>query len=486
MRAEQHTKGEDGSSFSNIYRVLHVLGSASVVTTALSLLRNKAFALLLGPTGFGTLTLFNSVISVAGNLGGMGIGYSATRIISAAHGRNRRRQAAVATHAFTSVAMKLALTAALATSIVLGFWSASDASSPFDALAIGAIALGAGFSILASVNTTLLQVRRDPARLAFVAISAAVVHTAVAIWLASQWATGVVSAIAAALPFSLWLVSEATLRRLGRYRAPRSAHDGSLQGLIVRRGLSLMVPGVMESSSALLVRAAGVATIGLAAVGHVFAAFAISSFVLSAVMTAMNQDFYPRVCEAAGRKSLMYRLASEQLRVTIQLSAPILLLLTTFAAEIVRVLFSPEFAESARLIPLMAFLVITSVAVWPLHTLQSALGLPRQQAAGSVANAVVTLLVIGALRSDLAPMSFAAAMAVGGLAQVALQSALLRARAGIVYQAADWGPMALLVATIAGIAFLGAKAPDATKVAGTLMAGAWAYVALMHYRRHRS
>jgi O-antigen/teichoic acid export membrane protein len=182
----------------------------------------------------------------------------------------------------------------------------------------------------------------------------------------------------------------------------------------------------------------------------------------------------------------MYRLASEQLQVTIQLSAPILLLLTTFAGEITRLLFSPEFAESARLIPLMAVLVITSVAIWPVHTLQSALGLPKQQAAGSLANTVVTLTAIAAMHSDLGPMSFASAMALGGLAQLALQSGLLRARAAIAYRAADWGPMALLAAAIAGIAVLGGEAPDAAKVAGTVMAGAWAYVALKHYRRHRS
>jgi PST family polysaccharide transporter len=476
------------TSYTNIYRVLGVLGSAGAATTFLSLLRNKAFAVFLGPGGYGTVVLLNALVSTSGNLGGVGVGYSATRIISRARGRYEFAFAEFVERSLCVLGYKLAGTTVLATLLVLTVWAYDVGGDTLGGISIIATAIAAGVSILVSVNTTRMQIRRLPRRLAASMLGGALLFTLVSIPAAAILNLDAIPVVVVALPLSLWISTSIAVERNrpNPHKSSSRSRGEVAQREIVRKGVPLMLPGLVESAGTFVVRAVGVAELGLATIGHVYAASALASFILTTVMSAMNQDFLPRLCEAVDSRARMRSLAVEQLFVTIQLSAPILLFVCTFSSEVTSLLFSAQFSETARLVPLMAILVIANIANWPVHTMQTALGFSRQQLAGTAANSIVVLGTIAIMHDSLDATTFVIALLAGALGQLVTQATLLWRRTKLRLFAREWSPIALLLASIVAVVMLTGSRTLTGSVVGLALTLTWAAAALRHYVAHRA
>src|SRR5690606_17160869 len=63
-------------------RAILMVGGSQMVNVAISIVRVKLVALLLGPSGVGLLGLFNSVKELAGTAGGLGLATSGVRQIA--------------------------------------------------------------------------------------------------------------------------------------------------------------------------------------------------------------------------------------------------------------------------------------------------------------------------------------------------------------------------------------------------------------------
>src|SRR5215510_7791390 len=72
--------------YGQILRSTAVIGGSSAINVAIGMVRTKAMAMFLGPSGFGLLGLFSSVAEVVQNLAGMGIQNSGVRQIAEAVG----------------------------------------------------------------------------------------------------------------------------------------------------------------------------------------------------------------------------------------------------------------------------------------------------------------------------------------------------------------------------------------------------------------
>ena len=73
------------STFRNAFKALSLFGSVQIVSVITGLLRAKAAAIFLGPTGFGISSLLNSSVTIIGTISGLGLNYSAVRDISLAN-----------------------------------------------------------------------------------------------------------------------------------------------------------------------------------------------------------------------------------------------------------------------------------------------------------------------------------------------------------------------------------------------------------------
>src|SRR5688500_11931439 len=77
---------DSASSFRQILRSSSVIGGASAANVLLGIIRTKALALLIGPSGIGLLSLYSSVVSTASAVCSLGLGAGGARQIAQAAG----------------------------------------------------------------------------------------------------------------------------------------------------------------------------------------------------------------------------------------------------------------------------------------------------------------------------------------------------------------------------------------------------------------
>src|SRR5579863_2499395 len=82
----------EGTTYGQILESSAVIGGSSALTLVFGVVRTKAMALFLGPSGFGLFGVYTSIISVAECVAGLGVSNSAVRQIahSAASGDSRQ------------------------------------------------------------------------------------------------------------------------------------------------------------------------------------------------------------------------------------------------------------------------------------------------------------------------------------------------------------------------------------------------------------
>src|SRR5579862_8816142 len=71
-----------------------MIGSSSVLNMVFGIIRTKAMAVLLGPSGFGAMSLFVSVSDLTRTLAGVGVNFSGVRQIAEAVGTGDTRRVA--------------------------------------------------------------------------------------------------------------------------------------------------------------------------------------------------------------------------------------------------------------------------------------------------------------------------------------------------------------------------------------------------------
>jgi PST family polysaccharide transporter len=77
--AEEHTYGQ-------ILKSSVLIGGSTVLNIGIGIVRTKATAVLLGPTGFGLMGLYGSIADLAVSIAGMGVNGSGVRQIAEAAG----------------------------------------------------------------------------------------------------------------------------------------------------------------------------------------------------------------------------------------------------------------------------------------------------------------------------------------------------------------------------------------------------------------
>ena len=90
-----------------LIRSMAVIGSAQAVNILISILRMKVLAILLGPTGVGLLSIYNSLQGMVGTAAGLGMGASGVRQIASVKGEehelSRVRRVLLAAHLVLSI-----------------------------------------------------------------------------------------------------------------------------------------------------------------------------------------------------------------------------------------------------------------------------------------------------------------------------------------------------------------------------------------------
>lgn len=356
-------KEED--SYRQIIKATSIFGGVQVFNIAISVVRSKAIALLLGPAGIGIAGLLTSTTGLISSLTNFGLGTSAVKDISEAHTENNYERMGKTTAVFRKLVW---LTGALGAifCIILSPWLSqitfgnSDYTWSFVFLSIS-ILIGQ----LTVGQNVLLQGTRNLKYLAFANILGSIVSVIVTVPLYFFYGQdGIVPAIII-MALVTFAIAKNFSRKVNIQRVKiRFSESLKLGNGMLKLGLMLSLSGIVSTIVAYLVRIFIGNTGSILDVGLFSAGFQIIGTYVGMVFTAMGTDYYPRLTGVANDDGKRNKLVNQQGEIAILILFPIILIFLVFAPYIVKLFYSSKFYAINDMIIWAAFAMLFKAGSW--------------------------------------------------------------------------------------------------------------------------
>jgi antigen flippase len=354
-------------TYGQILKSSAIIGGSSVLNIAVGIVRTKIMALLLGPAGFGMLSLYGSIVTLTQTLAGMGINSSGVRQIAEAVGLEDEDHM----HQTTVVLRRI--------SILLGLLGASCLivfSRPISRLTFGttqhaaqvsALSLAVFFALVSAGQGALIQGMRRIADLARMGVMGAFFGTLISIPVIYFFRDrGVVPSLIAVAAVTC-LVSWRYSRKIG---IPNTLIRPSIvmreSASLLKLGFAFMASGLMTVGVAYIIRIIVSRRIGLEATGLYQAAWTLGGLYVGFILQAMGADFYPRLTACAKDHPACNRLVNEQAHVGLLLGGPGVLATLTFAPLVIALFYSARFGASVGVLRWICLGTIVQVVTWPM------------------------------------------------------------------------------------------------------------------------
>ena len=359
---------DKSSSYRQILRSSSIIGGASVINIVLGIARMKAAAVFLGPAGVGLIGLLNNLTGVATTVACMGVGNVGVRQIAEAAGKNDETAIAEARRALFWATLFLAGLGAGVFWLLRGVLADKVLHNPALASDVGWLALAVGLAIAAATQSALLNGLRRIGDLSRVSVYSGVLSTVLGVAVMAIWGLDGLVAYILITPIASFVLGHWYVSRLPK----AAAVNVPLSGLIMqwrtlaRLGFAFMLSGLVLMLGQLLVRSLIQKDLGLDALGHFQAAWAISMTYIGFVLGAMGADYYPRLTAAISDHAAVNRMANEQTEVALLLAAPVFIAMMALAPWVIQLLYSHEFQPAADVLHWQILGDILKVASWPL------------------------------------------------------------------------------------------------------------------------
>lgn len=349
------------------------MAGANVAIYLFELLRIKAAAILLGPSGVGLLGAYQALLKVASVVTTDGLKNAGVRQI--AHFSNNGKDESV-THVVNSIRRASVVLALLGVTILLagaenaGKWLFAGQLDLTSMLLIGlALVIGAS----SGCELALLQGTHRIREFAITQVLSAAITSAICVLLYTKLGVNGIAPGLVVSAFSLLLISKHyTGKILLRGHVPS-------YGETLRKSVDLLSLGFALSWSGLLVylidaiaRSLIVQKYGLPSSGLYQAAWSISGLFAGFIMTAMGSDFYPRLSAVINDQKAASNLINQQTEIGILLALPGLTITICFASEILALIYSSDFSPAAPLLYYFTLGIFGRVLSWPLGYIQLA------------------------------------------------------------------------------------------------------------------
>jgi O-antigen/teichoic acid export membrane protein len=322
-----------------------LLGSVQFLNILISIVRNKAAAVLIGPVGMGLADLYFRAIELLGNSTNFGLGFSAVRRLAPLCEQGNLRALKLQSQIIRTMIFWAALLGAIVTIVLspaLSLWLFHDTSY---ALSICALAPAVAFSTLTSGEVAIL---RGTSRLKAIASTSALVAGCTllfALVIYSIWGiSGVIPVLLLTTLATFLLHLRVSTRQFPyhispfRFRVLRSGRP------LIQLGAAYVGAGILGSGTEMLIRATVVnSENGLYAAGLYAAGLTLTVSYARMIFVAMDADYFPRLSAAAQDISRQNLTVNSQIHVLSLLMAPFLIILAISLPLVVRLLYSAEY-----------------------------------------------------------------------------------------------------------------------------------------------
>jgi len=355
------------SSYRNVFRSTSVIGGANALVIVIRMVRAKAIALLIGPTGYGLAGLLQSTIVLVETGTGFGLRGAGVREVARNAGTGDENALGRTIQAF-----RIAVLCSGTLGAGLMFLFARQISrltfgNEGRTGAVAVLSVVVLMSAIAQGQFSILQGLRRIRDLALASVVGAVLGTIAGIALLAVYGLrGIVPLIIVGALFSLLI----SWWFLGRAAVPKSrlSYQAFLETItpLIALGFTFLLTGLANKGMGYAARVIVGRRFGTEGVGLYSAAWGVSGMFVGFILQAMGTDFYPRLCAVVDDADEMGRLVNEQTTIGILMAIPGILFFLALAPFIIRLFYSAKFLPATDLLIFMLMGMAVRVVAWPL------------------------------------------------------------------------------------------------------------------------
>jgi O-antigen/teichoic acid export membrane protein len=365
-----------------------LLGGSKVITIVVSIVRNKIFAVILGPSGIGFLGVLNASIELGRVLFSFGLDAATVRNIAQNHTDKIVLNSLYRTSQWTGIVL------GVASAIIFGLISPYLSNYFFgDSSKIWCFLVGAGallFAPLIGVQFAFLQGIKQAKALAICQIVASVVSSILSIFLTIIY--GINGAILSILVFSLasLIINRIFVSKFLYLKVPNIKFYDFIQGFrgLIILGSAFAINGIWLTLSNWLnisflteyFRAEDVTF----QIGLFSAASMLGNFYINILISAMSANFYPQLISIANDKVKVKELLNHQTRLCMAIGVPVSIAMVITSPWLLQILYSKEFAEAKDVMRLLLFGMTIRFISCPIGFSLLACGSPRSIAVSEI------------------------------------------------------------------------------------------------------
>lgn len=353
----------DASGYRNIFKSTFLFGFVQIFNIAVKVGLNKVVAILLGPVGMGTISLYNTSIHLLSVGAGLGINQSAVRDISESRGLENKEKIDTTISFVKQIIRYTSLLGIIITIILAPFlseWTFGNENYTWGyiiiSLAVGATIQTNGYR---AINTGMRQLRNVAYSTMWGAVAGLICGIPLYFFLGDN---GIVP--------SLVISSIATLL-ISKYYANKIKYSRQVLSIkealgkssnMIKMGVSLMLMSFMLSGVQLIISAYISSHGGVAIVGLYQAGATIVTSYFGIIITAMSTDYYPRISSFHDDNSKLKDAVNSQSEVGLLLALPLVVIFIFLAPIFLRFLYSDKFIIATDYLDFAVLGTVTMIA----------------------------------------------------------------------------------------------------------------------------
>ena len=336
----------------SILKATAILGSSSVASIIIGIATQKSWAIFVGPTGVGLMGLQVSLLSIASIIAGFGVSMGLVRL-AAPKLANDDLQGVAALHKASWILLAiLGILTFLTLIIFRAHWAGTILGQSELTGNVILTAVAVVINLAVGVQMGMLNAYHRIHALARIGVLNSAFGAVVSIsliWLFRQHGIGL--ALLGSYAANVIVTSYFTRKeiQLSQVTPTREQVIDALKSLIIFGGpftLSMLVSnGIVNYIPVMALH-----QLGPESVGYYRAASSITVAYLSFLLTAMTQDYYPRVSAANGHPETLNAMVNEQHRLVLLFSAPMILGLLALTPILVPMLYSTKFTPAINIL----------------------------------------------------------------------------------------------------------------------------------------
>jgi PST family polysaccharide transporter len=336
----------------SIFRATAILSSSSIASIFLGLVSAKVLATYLQPAGYGYYGLLQSFVGLASLVTGMGIGTALVRMGAGAVTHQDQVTISSLRTASWLVLGGLGSLALLTLGLFvgpIGRWTVGSSDHTGTIMLMGIALL---FTVAANIQSGTLNAYHRIEALAKCGVASAVLAAGVSIVAVLIWRVqGIVPAIIGGAVVS-WAISGYVLRHdVGPVRVrPTRRETLTAVWSLLRFGGPYTASMLVGTGVQLALPIVVLHLLSAESVGFYKAASAISVGYLGFLVTAMAQDYYPRVSAVADQPGALVKLINEQHRLVMILVVPMILGTLAVVPYLVPLVYSHKFISTVEIL----------------------------------------------------------------------------------------------------------------------------------------